>query len=74
MEVATEGDFNVLFMKFNRKGKYVMHQEYADEWYTPHSVVYTSKNHGNWVFCGSDEFWERHADRVKAASVYGVMF
>jgi len=71
MEVAEDKDLNIMFMKFNRKGKYVAYQASLG-WKTPHSIVYTSKNHGDWIFCGADMFWELHRDSVESASINGV--
>lgn len=71
MEVADNGDLNVIFMKFSRKGQYVCYQT-SLEWETPHSTLYHSKNHGAWVFCGAEKFWELHYDKVENVSINGV--
>lgn len=71
MEVADDNDFNVIFMKFTRKGQYVCYP-HTLEWETPHSTVYHSKNYGDWVFCGAEKFWELHYDKVENVSINGV--
>lgn len=71
MEVADNDDFNVIFMKFNRKGKYVAYQSDIGL-HTNHTVVYKSDNHGDWNFVGADEFWKWHKDNVESLSKNGV--
>jgi hypothetical protein len=71
MEVSANNDLNIIFMKFTRKGQYVAYQENT-QWKTPHSIVYHSKKHGDWIFCGADKFWSCHSDKVKDVSINGV--
>jgi hypothetical protein len=68
MDVADEGDFNIIFMKFNRKGTYVAVQaqpNQTDLVFTRH-FNYTSGLHGHWLIMDYDLFWELNADSVKA--------
>lgn len=66
MDVADPGDFNVLFMKFNRKGKYIAVQASSG---TPlkfnRHFVYQSQNHGTWSIMDFDTFFQTNADAVK---------
>ena len=67
MDVADPGDFNILFMKFNRKGTYVAVQAPMSE--TKLLFVkqfnYGSKNYGHWILMDHEIFWELNADTVK---------
>jgi len=67
MDVADEGDFNILFMKFNRKGTYIAVQ--ADPSQTPLAFTkhfkYTSISHGCWFIMNHDLFWDLNADQIK---------
>jgi hypothetical protein len=64
MVVADPGDFNIIFMKFNRKGEYIA-TPYRDDLDKPCGLVYESINHGSWIFMDHDTFWEYNANRVK---------
>ena len=48
MAVAEPNDLNILFMKFNRKGKYVAVQSKLT-WVTDNFIYYTSKNLNDWL-------------------------
>lgn len=68
MDVADEGDFNIIFMKFNRKGTYVAIQaqpNQTDLFFTRH-FNYASKKHSHWFIMDHDLFFELNADTVKA--------
>ena len=67
MDVADEGDFNIIFMKFNRKGTYVAVQaqpNHSQLFFTRHFNYATGK-HGHWFIMDYDLFWELNADQVK---------
>jgi len=67
-DVADPGDFNILIMKFNRKGKFIaVAQPWADISNQNYSI-YSSKKHGIWYIVDYDLFWQHNKDRVKAAS------
>jgi hypothetical protein len=73
MEVAEEKDLNILFMKFNRKGKYIgFEKKILDQGLemTNHNI-YQSENHGKWVFVGEEEFWEKATEVVQIISTEG---
>lgn len=67
MEAADEGDFNILFMKFNRKGKYIAVQAQPNNTnliFTRH-FNYATAHHGHWFIMSHDLFWELNSDQVK---------
>lgn len=68
MDVADEGDFNILFLKFNRKGKYVAVQAQPNQTelkFTRH-FNYGSTRHGHWFIMDMDTFFEINSDTVKS--------
>lgn len=66
MEVADTGDFNILFMKFNRKGTFVAVQLTDTSSYTlVRHINYGSINHGHWAIMDHDTFWELNSDVVR---------
>lgn len=67
MVVAEPNDLNVLFMKFNRKGKFVVVQS-NKTYVTDHFLYYTSKNHGDWIIIEFDTFFRLNKDLLKAYS------
>ena len=65
MDVHDEGDFDVLFMKFNRKGRFVcVPSKYT--FVSDQFIYYTSDNHGDWVMFGWDHFFKFNKDIFKA--------
>jgi hypothetical protein len=67
MDAADEGDFNILFMKFNRKGKYVAVQAQPNHTrllFTRH-FNYGSRNHGHWFIMDMDLFFELNSVAVQ---------
>ena len=67
MDVAEIDDTNILFMKFNRKGKFVAVQTKLT-WVTDYFMLYTSKKHGDWVLIEFDNFFNLNKDLLKAYS------
>ena len=67
MDVAEEGDLNILFMKFNRKGKFVAVQtKYT--WVTDNFMYYSSPNLGDWILLEFDHFFKLNKDLLKSYS------
>jgi hypothetical protein len=61
MDVAEPDDLSVLFMKFNRKGRFVaLQSKYT--WVTDHFLYYTSSNHKDWVILEFDNFFKHNRD------------
>lgn len=67
MDVAELNDVNILFMKFNRKGKFVAVQT-SITWITDQFLYYTSKKHKDWLIIEFDHFFKHNKDLLKAYS------
>ena len=67
MAVAEPSDLNILFMKFNRKGKFVCVQS-SMTWVTDHFLYYSSKAHKDWLIIEWDNFFKLNKDLLKAYS------
>ena len=67
MDVADDGDLNILFMKFNRKGKFVVVQS-KNTWVTDQFTYYSSKDLGDWILMDYDHFFKHNKDLLKAYS------
>jgi hypothetical protein len=65
MEVADEGDFNIIFMKFNRKGTFVATQAHPQISLSRH-FSYNSPSHGTWHIMEYSNFWSLNQDTVKS--------
>lgn len=67
MAVAETDDCNVLFMKFNRKGKYVAVQaKYT--WVTDNFIYYSSAKFGDWIIIEFQHFFKLNKDLLKVYS------
>jgi hypothetical protein len=67
MDVADDGDFNILCLKFNRKGTFVAVQAQPNTSqliFTRH-FNYASGLNGHWMIMDYDLFWEINAATVK---------
>lgn len=74
LDVADEGDFNILFMKFNRKGKFIA-VESRHQWDQTQNLPYfhyyyvDTKSNPNaatsWLIFDFDQFMMINADQVK---------
>ena len=64
MDAADDGDFNILIMKFNNKGKFVVTQAHH-QLNTSRQFKYIPPNTKHGLITGFDDFWQRNADRVK---------
>lgn len=66
--VADTNDVNILFMKFNRKGRYVAVQA-STPWDTGCSHVrYTSPKWGDWMIYSHENFFKLNRDHLKTFS------
>lgn len=65
MAVAEKDDLNVLFMKFNRKGRFVCVQSKLT-WVSDQFLYYTSSKHGDWVITEFDHFWSHNKSLFKS--------
>jgi hypothetical protein len=67
MAVAEPDDLNILFMKFNRKGKFVCVQSKLT-WITDQFLYYSSEKHKDWLIIEFDHFWAHNKDLFKTYS------
>lgn len=67
LDVAESDDMNILFMKFNNIGKFVV-VETNKTWVTDNFFHYTSKNIGDWIIIEFDQFFRHNKDLLKAYS------
>jgi len=67
MDVADPDDFNILFMKFNRKGRFVCVQS-KYTWITDQFMYYTSSKLGDWLIIDFDHFFKLNKEFVKKYS------
>lgn len=67
MAVAEPNDVNILFMKFNRKGRYVAVQCQLT-WKIDNFVFYGSKKLGDWYIIKFEHFFTHNKDILKAYS------
>ena len=67
LSVAEPNDMNVLFMKFNRKGKFVAVQ-CGPTWVTDNFMYYSSKNFGDWLIIEFNDFFKHNKDLLKTYS------
>jgi hypothetical protein len=67
MSVADAGDLNILFMKFNRKGRYVAVQ-CGLTWVTDNFIYYSSGKYGDWLLIEFNHFFKNNKDLLKAYS------
>jgi len=67
MDVAEIGDVNLLFMKFNRKGRYVAVQ-CGSTWITDNFVYYSSSKFGDWLIVEFDDFFLHNSTLLKSYS------
>jgi hypothetical protein len=65
MDVSESDDVNILFMKFNRKGKFVAVQT-SMTWVTDNFLYFTSKKHKDWVIIEFDHFFKLNKDLLKS--------
>ena len=67
MDVADPNDLNILFMKFNRKGRYIAVQSKLT-WVADNFTYYTSQKHGDWMIFEFDSFFLHNTDLLKSYS------
>lgn len=67
MDVAEPNDINILFMKFNRKGKFVCVQS-KYTWITDQFLYYTSEKHNDWIIIEFNHFFTHNRDILKSYS------
>jgi hypothetical protein len=65
--VADTDDVSVLFMKFNRKGKFVAVQS-SLTWSSDNFMYYSSKSHRDWIIIEFNHFFNLNRDLLKSYS------
>jgi hypothetical protein len=72
MDVADDGDINILMMKITRKGKFIVVPQ-SPRWNSklPYHV-YHSVEHNSWQMFEYDAFWESHSKIIKTLSTKGT--
>lgn len=67
LDVSDPNDVNILFMKFNRKGRYVAVQSKLT-WVSDNFLYYTSKKYGDWLIFEFDSFFNLNTTLLKTYS------
>lgn len=67
MDVAEDGDLNILFVKINRKGRFIAVQS-KYTWVTDQFMYYTSPKLGDWIIIDFNHFFNHNQDLLKAYS------
>lgn len=67
MDVAETGDCSVLYMKFNRKGKFVAVQS-KFTWVADNFIHYNSETTGEWIIMEFEHFFKLNKDLLKIYS------
>lgn len=67
LQVADEGDCSLLFMKFNRKGRYVA-VHHGPSWNTQVSHLRYTSNNSSWLIFDFDNFWAHNSILVRTLS------
>lgn len=71
LDVADPDDCNILFMKFNRKGRYVAVQSKVT-WISDNFLYYTSKSLGDWLIFEFDSFFNLNTELLKTYSTGSI--
>lgn len=67
MDVSEPDDLNILFMKFNRKGRFVAVQTNVT-WVTDQFLYYSSAKHKDWLIIEFEHFFKHNKDIVRSYS------
>lgn len=68
MDAGDDGDLNILFMKFNRKGRFVAVQANKNWETNCNYLVYNSSKFGCWMIYSFDNFFKYNSDKLKSYS------
>jgi hypothetical protein len=68
MDAADGGDLNILFMKFNRKGRYVAVQANLPWERECSYTLYKDVTHGDWMIYSFEEFFKLNTTLLKSLS------
>lgn len=64
LDVHDEGDIDIMFMKFNRKGRYVAIRPTLT-WTMDNYIFYAGKKHGDWLITEFNSFFTYNKDKLK---------
>lgn len=67
MDVSEPDDLNILFLKFNRKGRFVAVQTNVT-WVTDQFLYYSSAKHKDWLIIEFEHFFKHNKDIVRSYS------
>lgn len=67
MDVSETDDLNILFMKFNRKGRFVAVQTNVT-WVTDQFLYYSSAKHKDWLIIEFEHFFKHNKDILRSYS------
>lgn len=67
LEAADPGDCNIIFMKFNRRGRYILYQ-LPEEFETHRSLDYNDRSGNTWRFTGFEDFFELNTQALQNRS------
>lgn len=68
MDVADEGDVNILMIKVTRVGKFVAVEEKFDWDKSITHIKYNSKLFNNWLIYDFDNFWKNNSTKFRSLS------
>jgi hypothetical protein len=68
MQAADPDDLNILFMKINRRGRFVAVQATLPWNFTGGHTLYQSKSHGNWMIYSLENFFSKNKQIVQDLS------
>jgi len=69
LEAADDGDFSIIFMKFNRKGIYTAYElPQGNHFKTIRHLDYTDKTGKTWRFTGFNDFFGLNSEAFKTIS------
>jgi hypothetical protein len=71
MTASDVDDVNILFIKINRRGRFVVVQS-NNNWNMNcnHSIYNSVNEQGQWIICNFEKFFELNSDQVKKLSNY----
>lgn len=72
MTASDPDDMNVLFMKFNRRGRYVAVQANLDWNKNCAYFLYRNSNYGDWIIYSFDKFFELNINQFKTYSTNSI--
>jgi hypothetical protein len=64
LEVANDHDFNILIMKFNRKGSFIAVQPTPRLSNNSNHLIYNSPSYGTWIIQDFESFWVNNKTHI----------